>query len=98
MGKGTQGQSRLESLVETLLNTAIGFVVALVSQWLIFPFFGIHVGLSENLQIGFWFTLVSIARGYILRRYFNGRLKKAAAKLAALGTTHEQHEAAQDQR
>lgn len=66
------GQSRLASFAESLVNVAIGYSVALVSQLVVFPLYGIHVPFSTNLWIGFWFTLISIARSYILRRWFNG--------------------------
>lgn len=75
-------QSRLGSLIETVFNTAIGFGVAIASQVLVFPLFGIHVPLSTNLGIGAWFTAISIARGYMLRRWFNARLHRAAHRLA----------------
>ena len=76
-------QTRLGSLIEAAANTAIGFLVALASQIVIFPLVGIHVPLSTNLEIGFYFTVVSVARGYILRRWFNARLHAAALRLAA---------------
>ncbi|WP_417536367.1 hypothetical protein [Methylophaga sp.] len=64
-------QSKKHSLVESLTNVLIGYLVALFSQLLIFPFFGIHVPLSDNLLIGLWFTIISIVRSYTLRRFFN---------------------------
>lgn len=67
-------QSRLESLIETVMNTAIGYGVALLSQLLVFSMVGIHVSLTTNLVIGAWFTAISIARGYVIRRWFNARL------------------------
>lgn len=76
-------QSKLESFIETCINTAIGYVVALLSQLLVFPLVGIHVPFSTNLEIGAWFTLISIARGYVIRRWFNARLKTAAQRLAS---------------
>lgn len=63
-------QSRFHSIIESCTNTAIGYGVALGSQIVIFPFFDIHVPLSSNLKIGAWFTVISIARGYVLRRWF----------------------------
>ena len=65
-------QSRFDSLLETTANITIGYLVALLSQLLIFPHFGINLPLSSNLLIGGWFTLISFLRGYILRRWFNG--------------------------
>lgn len=66
-------QSRLQSAVESMANVAIGYAVAVASQTLIFPMFGINVTLSDNLLIGGYFTLISIARSYAVRRWFNRR-------------------------
>lgn len=75
-------QSRLESLLESVANILIGYCIALASQLVLFPLYGIHIALTTNLWIGFWFTLVSLVRSYLLRRYFNQRLKKAIHNLA----------------
>ncbi|WP_028030719.1 DUF7220 family protein [Gemmobacter nectariphilus] len=63
-------QSRLMSLVESLANVIIGYGVAVVTQILIFPVFGLHTTLAENLKMGAVFTVVSIARSFALRRVF----------------------------
>lgn len=78
-------QSRLESLIEAGMNVAIGYGVALLSQLAIFPMFGIYVPFSTNLWIGAWFTAISLARSYIIRRWFNARLHRAAQALARAG-------------
>ncbi|MHB1100439.1 MAG: DUF7220 family protein [Burkholderiales bacterium] len=75
-------QSRLESLMESVANICIGYGIALASQLALFPRFGIHIPLSTNLWIGFWFTLISLVRSYALRRWFNARLKRAIHNLA----------------
>jgi hypothetical protein len=77
-------QTRLGSLIESLINILIGYGVALISQICIFPMFGIHVSISTNLWIGAWFTLISLVRSYIIRRWFNARLHLAAQALACL--------------
>lgn len=64
-------QSRTHSLIESLSNVLIGFLVSFVSQLVIFPLFDINVPLSDNFMIGLWFTVISIARSYVLRRCFN---------------------------
>lgn len=74
-------QSKLESLIEVSINTFIGFVIAVFSQIIIFPFFGIIVPISTNIWIGIWFTFVSVIRSYIIRRYFNNRLNLIAKHL-----------------
>lgn len=64
-------QSRKMSFIETITNVTAGYFVALLSQILIFPLFGIHATYKDNLLIGLWFTVISIIRSYILRRCFN---------------------------
>ena len=63
-------QSRRMSLVEAIANVAVGFLVALLTQIIVFPLFGLQVSLGDNLAIGGLFTLASIARSYVLRRVF----------------------------
>lgn len=77
-------QSRVASLAESVMNVLIGYGVALASQIVIFPMFGIHLPLSDNLAIGAWFTLISLVRSYAIRRWFNARLHRAAQKIAGL--------------
>lgn len=65
------GQSKTQSLVESATNVAVGYLVALASQLVIFPLFDIHIDLADNLLIGAWFTVISLVRGYVIRRWFN---------------------------
>ena len=69
-------QSKTQSALESCASTAIGYLVALASQIVIFPLFGMRVSLSDNLLIGLYFTAISIARSYCVRRMFN-RLHRA---------------------
>lgn len=64
-------QSKKLSLLESCVNVAVGYLVSLAGQILIFPLFGISVKVSENLLIGLLFTILSIVRSYTLRRIFN---------------------------
>ena len=63
-------QSRVMSLVESIANVAVGYGFAVVTQILIFPVFGLHTTLAQNLKMGAVFTVVSIARPFALRRFF----------------------------
>ena len=63
-------QSRLMSFVEAISNVVLGYGVAVVTQILIFPIFGLHTTLAQNLKMGVVFTIVSIARSFALRRVF----------------------------
>lgn len=72
-------QSRLMSLVESLANVLVGYGVAVVTQMLVFPLFGLAVTVTENLLIGLIFTAVSIVRSYALRRGFEAlRVRQSA--------------------
>ena len=72
------GQSRRASFAEACLNVGVGYLVALASQMVILPMYGVHLTLAENAVIGVWFTLVSICRSYVLRRWFNGLMLRRA--------------------
>ena len=63
-------QTRLMSLVESVANVIVGYGVAVMTQILIFPIFGLHTTLAQNLKMGAIFTVVSIARSFALRRVF----------------------------
>lgn len=64
-------QSKRGSVIETVTGTAIGYSVAVVTQIVIFPLFDLHVSASENLAIAAVFTIISLVRGYWVRRLFN---------------------------
>ena len=63
-------QSRAMSLVEAVANVIVGYVLAIATQIVVFPWFGIETGLAEHLSIGLAFVGVSLVRGYLLRRLF----------------------------
>ena len=78
------GQSRLMSLVEAVTNVAVGYGAAVATQVTVFPLFGLRLSLGENLLIGGVFTVVSVVRGYALRRVFEAlRLRRAEREAAA---------------
>ena len=70
-------QSRWMSLVESVANVLVGYIVAVTTQYFVFPLFGLHATLSQNLMIGLIFTGVSLVRSYLLRRAFEARRFKA---------------------
>ena len=64
-------QSKRGSLIETCTGTAIGYSVAVLTQLIVLPMFDLHVTFGENLVIAAVFTIVSLIRGYWVRRLFN---------------------------
>jgi hypothetical protein len=63
-------QSIAMSFVEAATNILVGYALAVWTQTLIFPIFGIAIPLSDNLLIGGIFTCVSLLRSFALRRMF----------------------------
>jgi len=71
-------QSRKMSLIEAVSNVAIGYGIAVTTQILIFPIFGLHTTLAQNMKMGAIFTIVSIARSFALRRVFEAIRMRSA--------------------
>src|SRR5687768_2839535 len=63
-------QSRTMSLVEASTNVVVGYLLAVVTQFAVFPLFGLTVSVADNLVIGGIFTAVSLLRSFALRRLF----------------------------
>jgi len=58
------------SLLEAVTNVVVGYALAIITQILVFPWFGLYPSLSQNLTIGAVFTVAALIRGYALRRLF----------------------------
>ena len=74
-------QSKLDSLIEALLSTFIGFIVSFTANLILMPMLGIPVSLSQNFILTVAFTFVSVARSYLLRRWANKYLSQVRAKM-----------------
>jgi hypothetical protein len=71
------------SLVEAGTNVAVGYGVAVLTQLIVFPWFGLPARVSDALAIGVIFTAVSTARSYALRRVFEAiRVRRAKPRHA----------------
>ena len=68
-------QTKKQSLIESLTSTTIGIIIGIVLNLTILPIFGYPVSLSDSLWISVIFTIVSIIRSYIIRRWFNSKEK-----------------------
>jgi hypothetical protein len=66
-----KGQSSKHSLYESCLNVFIGYIVAIGAQLIILPLYDIHIPIHQNLTMALLFTITSLIRSYILRRWFN---------------------------
>lgn len=82
-------QTRLESLLEASVSTAVGFALSFVVwQSIAKPVFGYEVTLIDNFWLTTIFTVVSLTRQYVFRRFFNANIHKAIHRFAtSIGKT-----------
>ena len=66
-------QTRRQSFLEAVTNIVVGYALAVLTQMIVFPLFGLHASLGENLLIGGLFTCISLARSYRRARGRCGR-------------------------
>lgn len=65
-------QTKIGSLAESVANIAVGFGINFAANLIVLPIFGLAVTPSDAFGIGIIFTAISLARSYVLRRWFNG--------------------------
>ena len=59
-------------IVESIIDVGSGFFLAIIIQLTIFPLFDLHT-IFENFQIALIFTIVSMTRSALWRRFFRKR-------------------------
>lgn len=69
-------QSKKQSFIEACTNTGIGFVIAVIGTFFIVWALDIKSSPSKNITMTLFFTVLSIVRGYVIRRWFNKRSSK----------------------
>jgi hypothetical protein len=64
-------QLKRHSLLESATNIVVGYSINLLANFFIFPLWGWHITLKQNIEIGVIYTIISLLRSYCLRRIFN---------------------------
>jgi hypothetical protein len=64
-------QTQKHSIEEAVVNTAVGLLIAWAAQALICWAYNIPLTAKDNWIIVFWMTVLSLARNYCVRRFFN---------------------------
>ena len=64
-------QSKKNSFIESLVNTFIGYIITLLFSPMIYWTCGIAVTGKQLWIVTLCFTVLSVARGYVVRRWFN---------------------------
>lgn len=68
---GDEMQSRKFSTIESVVSTAIGYVIAMCLYMVVLPMFGHKTTWTQSFNITMIFAVVSTIRGYAIRRLFN---------------------------
>ena len=69
-------QTKRQSLIETLTSVFVGWLISFIANMLVLPLFGYNINLTDGVLISIIFTIISIVRGYFIRRFFNSKEKK----------------------
>ena len=69
-------QSRLASFIEALTNVGIGMVVSFFGQIVVSHWYNLPLNVTQNMQIVLFFTVLSVLRSFVVRRWFNRRIKR----------------------
>lgn len=65
-------QSIKSSIVESWANVFVGFIINFSANLLVLPLFGFtSLTVRNNFIIGLVYTIISLARSFVLRRWFN---------------------------
>lgn len=68
-------QTKKFSLIEAITNTLIGYFVTLICSPFIYWVCEVEISFNKLTLVTLLFTLLSIIRGYVIRRFFN-KIKK----------------------
>ncbi len=72
------------SFTEAIANVAVGYGIAVLTQLVVFPWFGLPARVGDALAIGGIYTGISLVRGFALRRLFEAiRVRNSMCKTAA---------------
>jgi predicted Na+-dependent transporter len=64
-------QTKWHSILESTSNTVIGLITTLIFSPIIYSLVGIQYTYSQLGAATVLFTVLSIIRGYVIRRFFN---------------------------
>jgi hypothetical protein len=71
IGLVMKNQTKKHSLIESIIQTLIGLITSIIVQLILYPILNIPVTLKQNIIITIVFFVVSVVRGYLVRRFFN---------------------------
>ena len=69
-------QSKRESMIETLTSVFVGWLIGVILNMLVLPLFDYNITVVDSLLVSLIFTVISVIRGYVIRRFFNSKERK----------------------
>ena len=69
-------QSKRESMIETLTSVFVGWLIGVILNLTILPLFDYNITVVDSLWVSLIFTVISVVRGYLIRRFFNSKERK----------------------
>ena len=63
----------MSDVFESVIDVGSGFILAVLIHLLIFPLFDLHPSILDSMGIALIFTVVSMTRSALWRRYFRKR-------------------------
>ena len=66
-------QTKRQSLIETLTSVFVGWLIGVILNLTILPLFDYNITVVDSLWVSLIFTVISVVRGYFIRRFFNSK-------------------------
>ena len=63
----------MSDVFESVIDVGSGFILAILIQMFIFPLFDLYSSIFDSMGIALIFTVVSMTRSALWRRYFRKR-------------------------
>lgn len=90
-----QGEDPRAAITEVWVNLAIGFAINYAVNAFTLPLVGAELSASDTFWLGWWYTAISLIRQYVIRRWFQDRVKvfaeKASAKVSSRRSARRKH-------
>ena len=69
-------QTKRQSLIETLTSVFVGWLIGVILNLTVLPLFDYNITVVDGLLVSLIFTVISVVRGYVIRRFFNSKERK----------------------
>ena len=69
-------QTKRQSLIETLTSVFVGWLIGVILNLIVLPLFDYNITVVDSLLVSLIFTVISVVRGYLIRRFFNSKERK----------------------